>query len=558
MVGLDSACWAYYQPLLDAGKLPHLQKLIDRGSSGSLRSTMPALTPAAWASIVTGKNPGKHGIFDMLWRQPGSYDFYPTNSRMRMGLPFWKRLNENGIKVGLVNVPFIHPPDPIDGFIVTGFGAPSGVADFAEPQVAREWILEHYRQYEPWPRFKKGPKGPKPIDKIRLDLEHQGRQVEIALHLAEKFAVQFLAVHLMAPDHANHILEQQSAVDQTLQATDAHLGSLLEKFQPENVMLFSDHGARRVKGDFLLHGWLRDRGYCVQSERPSKEQREVLNAVLHTWLKRRWKLPDILRRLAGRLLLTALSILPDSVQDGFLKRIERTVPFAREHIRFTGNLDPGRSPVFPGSSRSGLLFLNLRGRDPLGVVTPENRETYLADLAAQLRVIRDPFSGEPIFQGVYLAEDIYPGPASPLAPDITIDFYDSPWNVLASFQRGSSYQQVESRYFTRNQGEYGHHARDGLYVFSGPDFEPGRDARLADLVDLPATILYLYDVPIPEDYDGRVMLETFRPQAAAARRLRSQPGEPLGEPLRENSAQAYQAEQNEELMDRLRMLGYVK
>lgn len=80
VVGLDAACWDYLNPLLNAGHLPTLRSFMDAGIWGTLLSTMPPWTPAAWSSIVTGKNPGKHGIYDLLWRRPGSYEFIPINA----------------------------------------------------------------------------------------------------------------------------------------------------------------------------------------------------------------------------------------------------------------------------------------------------------------------------------------------------------------------------------------------------------------------------------------------------------------------------------------------
>ncbi|HZD55089.1 MAG TPA: alkaline phosphatase family protein, partial [Anaerolineales bacterium] len=125
LVGLDAACWEYLNPLVETGRMPTLGNLVSSGTWGKLHSTMPPWTPTAWSSIITGKNPGKHGVFDMLWRRPGTYEFILSNARTREGTPFWKRLNQHGIRVGLVNIPFTHPPDEVDGFVVSGFGTPS-------------------------------------------------------------------------------------------------------------------------------------------------------------------------------------------------------------------------------------------------------------------------------------------------------------------------------------------------------------------------------------------------------------------------------------------------
>jgi len=150
LVGLDAACWEYLDPLLKSGRLPTLQRLMNTGVSGILHSTIPARTPTAWGSIVTGKNPSKHGIFDMLWRRPGTYEFIMTNARVRSGTPFWKRLNECGLRVGLVNVPFSYPPNHVDGFVVCGFGTPNSVANITYPADVQDWINENFGDYQPW------------------------------------------------------------------------------------------------------------------------------------------------------------------------------------------------------------------------------------------------------------------------------------------------------------------------------------------------------------------------------------------------------------------------
>jgi hypothetical protein len=149
LIGLDAACWDYLDPLLQADRLPALRKIIDAGNGGILKSTLPAMTPTAWSTLITGKNPGKHGVFEMMWRKPGGYDFVPTSAGSRQGTPFWKYLNDAGIRVGLVNIPFTHPPTPVDGFMLCGFGAPETARDLTWPPEALEWVDNGAEPYRP-------------------------------------------------------------------------------------------------------------------------------------------------------------------------------------------------------------------------------------------------------------------------------------------------------------------------------------------------------------------------------------------------------------------------
>src|SRR5690606_2498073 len=149
LVGLDAACWEYLNPLIEAGKMPVLQGLMEKGSWGVMHTTMPAWTPAAWSSIATGKNPGKHGVYDMTWRKPGSYEFQPVTSQNRSGRPFWQLLNEAGLRVGLVNIPFLYPITPLDGFAVSGFGTPASAKNLIYPQEAVAELEQRFGPYEP-------------------------------------------------------------------------------------------------------------------------------------------------------------------------------------------------------------------------------------------------------------------------------------------------------------------------------------------------------------------------------------------------------------------------
>ncbi|MGH2893294.1 MAG: alkaline phosphatase family protein, partial [Solirubrobacteraceae bacterium] len=76
LIGLDGATFSVLDPYVDEGVMPFLGELLNRGSRAVLRSIMPPLTPPAWTSLVTGKHPGQHGVFDFFQKQePGSVYF---------------------------------------------------------------------------------------------------------------------------------------------------------------------------------------------------------------------------------------------------------------------------------------------------------------------------------------------------------------------------------------------------------------------------------------------------------------------------------------------------
>src|SRR5438552_13497206 len=116
IIGLDAATWDLVDPWAAKGYLPNLSKLVDEGVSGRLQSAIPPLTPPAWTSFMTGKNPGKHGIFHFLEAQPDSYALRYSNAGSRRSVSVWQLLSDAGFSVGVVNVPFTYPPEKCTAF----------------------------------------------------------------------------------------------------------------------------------------------------------------------------------------------------------------------------------------------------------------------------------------------------------------------------------------------------------------------------------------------------------------------------------------------------------
>ena len=129
VIGLDGLEPKIVEPLLAEGELPNLAKLRSQGGYGRLQTTFPAQTPVAWSTFTTGTNPGGHGIFDFLSRDPKTYlpllalskyeqknAFTPPKVvNLRRGTPFWKLLSEAGIASTIIRCPCTYPPDQITG-----------------------------------------------------------------------------------------------------------------------------------------------------------------------------------------------------------------------------------------------------------------------------------------------------------------------------------------------------------------------------------------------------------------------------------------------------------
>jgi predicted AlkP superfamily phosphohydrolase/phosphomutase len=138
VIGLDGLDPRLLQPLLDAGELPNLGRLRATGGYAPLRTTYPAQTPVAWSTFATGTNPGRHGIFDFVRRDPLTYlpdlsltrferpaTYLPPRAvNLRRGTPVWQLLSAAAIPSTIIRCPCTFPPDDIRGRMLSGMGVP--------------------------------------------------------------------------------------------------------------------------------------------------------------------------------------------------------------------------------------------------------------------------------------------------------------------------------------------------------------------------------------------------------------------------------------------------
>jgi len=140
VIGLDGGSFQIMKPMMEKGMLPNLKKIMDQGASGGFMSTIPPLSPQAWASFMTGKNPGKHGIYDFTSFKKNSYEMTFSNGSGVKSKTLWRFLSECGYSVGVVNVPMTYPAEEVNGYLLSGFEAPSVNTGFSFPAHLSEEI----------------------------------------------------------------------------------------------------------------------------------------------------------------------------------------------------------------------------------------------------------------------------------------------------------------------------------------------------------------------------------------------------------------------------------
>lgn len=539
VLSIDSACWEYLDPLINAGRMPNVARLIESGVRGVLESTMPPITPVAFSSFITGTNPGKHGIFDWTVRGADG-QAQSVNAAVRRGAPFWRYLNRAGVRVGVFNIPLTYPVQPMDGFLVPGIPAPSQASDLTYPRAALSQIEDHYRPYQidvPNALIAEGAKS-----YCAAWLAHEEKQTDAALALMETYGVDVLAFNYASLDRLNHFSPQWEHLEAALANVDAQIGCFVARYPDANVILMSDHGSRRVKSAFLLGRWLAQNGYAVYGEKSLDIPNYEINFALARYFQARG-MNGAGEKIARGLLRALLAATPSALRRPIWNRMYEAEPGAFEY-RFAERLDWERTTAF-ATSNSGPLFLNrtsstnghARGYDSL-------RE----GLSQALMAVEEPATGERVFSRVYRREEIYHGPALPEAPDLVADHYDSTCDLVVDNDPGTFC-------FVNRRNRFGDHSRNGIFVLSGPDFVQRNGERYrASIMDLPATLLHLYGVPIPDNFDGRVLEKHLVAGFTSAHPIRTQTARAEA-PV--PSVADYGEADEKEIVARLKDLGYL-
>ena len=147
VIGLDGLEPTIVETMLAAGELPNLDRLRRQGGAARVATTSPAQTPVAWSTFATGTNPGGHGIFDFLRRDPKTYlpdvalNQYesrgallpPRAVNLRKGVPVWELLSAAGVESTVIRCPVTYPPDEVHGRMLSGMGVPDIRGGFGTP-----------------------------------------------------------------------------------------------------------------------------------------------------------------------------------------------------------------------------------------------------------------------------------------------------------------------------------------------------------------------------------------------------------------------------------------
>jgi len=515
VIGLDGVTFDLLGPWIEAGELPNLQRLMQRGASGRLRTTLPPISSSSWSSFVTGTNPGKHGLVDFVYPGPGSYKVTMINSTSRRTQSIWNWLNDAGRQVGLLGIPTTYPTEPVDGFMISGFLAPGPDSEWAYPRALKQELLEELGAFylAPNERFRSTPMLGRFLDDLTVSVENR---TQAALYLMRKKPwdlfvvvywdtdmVQHETWRLLDPAHPRYHADEAAAHREEILAfhrkVDADVGRLLAELERQAgddalVIVMSDHGFGPVHSFFLINNWLVKRGYIQFKGGPSTTAKRILFRLGYSPLR--------MFRIARAL---GLGQLRRKV------RFQQKAGLVNRLFLSFDDVDWSRTKAFSIGS-FGQIYINLAGTRPQGIVQPgEEYEALKTRLAQEALALRDPRSGEPLVERVFRREEIYSGPYIARTPDLLVQPHGWKYMAFGHADFGSS-RLVESIV-----GLSGHHRPDGVVMLAGTGVLPGAHLKSASILDLAPTILHSLGVAVPQDLDGRVLREAFSDDAPASR-----------------------------------------
>jgi len=529
VIGIDGATWDLMDPWLLQGELPHIASVIGDGCRSELRSVVPPITGCAWPTIMTGVNPGRHGMFGFASYED-DYIPRPVSNRSRRAPALWEMLNYYGLTVGVYNVPMTYPPNEVDGYLVSGeMGAVGYDPSMFEPPELFEEIRQVVPSYELAPVVK-GLGQEHGLERLQAQVEARRRA---AAYLLERHPTDVFITVINYVDHVQHRFMKNRSFDGiddmllwSYQRADEFVGEVLSHAGPDTaVMIISDHGAGPISGFIDPDALLCQLGY--RSYRRGRGSRGPLKPVVGG-----------LRTLYGRFIKPHLSTARH-------KRLRLSMSdLGRE-----SEPDWERTRAYAAGPYL-CIRLNVRGREARGCVNPEDFYRARDDLIDVLNEVVNPHSGETDLQA-HPAEDFYAGEHTTMGPDIVgmpQDFALETVSIAGNTDRPFPRREDIPQKFAGKRVLEGTHRMNGVFAAKAADAEMRLTAG-PQLTDVAPTALALLSLPVPANLDGRVLLDL--PYAAGE----AAPLEGLADGA--DASGGYDHEEARKVEQRLRDLGYM-
>jgi predicted AlkP superfamily phosphohydrolase/phosphomutase len=463
VIGLDCAA---PEIALSDPRLANLRALMARGCYGALESVIPPITVPAWMCMATSRDPGSLGVYGFRNRTSYKYDALGiVNSRSFAATAIWDVLGAAGKRSVIVGVPPSFPPRPIDGVSVGCFLTPdTRQSDYTYPASVGHTIRALVGEY--------------PVDVKGFRTENKAwlrdqiyemtrKHFQVVRHLMateewDYFQFVEIGVDRMHhgfwkfhdPTHRQHVPGNQfeTAITDYYAYVDDEIGRTLELVDEDTaVLVVSDHGAQRLDGGFCVNEWLRREGLLVLKEMPSAPT--PFNPAMVDWDRTRvWS------------------------EGGYYARV----------------------------------FLNMKGREPNGLIPPGDYERFRCEIADRLCALPDD-AGRPMGTLVFRPDEIYREVRN-VAPDLIAHFGGLYWRSIG----GVGYDTLHIQENDTGPDDC-NHAQSGVCILAAPGIPAAGRLSSAHLLDITPTLLELAGLDPAEGMQGRSLLGALAPAASSMR-----------------------------------------
>jgi predicted AlkP superfamily phosphohydrolase/phosphomutase len=488
IVGLDGCTFRLLDPLCEAGVMPAVKALREGAAERVLRSTTPAYTPPAWVSMLTGVNPGRHGVYGFLSSSPQD-PVEIAHSGKIAATPIWRYVNDAGGSIGVFNVPMTYPPADVDGFLVSGglaagWTTPESEGFATDPDVVRLVSSQTDGTY--------------PLDTV-VSYENDWRSPAIIRSIADVHALRARVLRALleardvtmlfavfeGPDRIQHLHYQY-----LVECSEWYARPEAAEFRDEAWAYFADLD----RAIAAIARWVGSDGdILLVSDHGAGPWEKTLNVNL---LLERWgllRLPSLSRLtrlgvVAGPLQALARRVLPRrfllSAKSGLGRRI-----------------DWSATTAFASQVAEQGIHVNARGSYPHGIVDPDGVPRARTELIERLTALIDPGDGRPVVDDIQIREEVFHGPFVARAPDLFPICRDQRYELSDTIAASGVFTDHRDR-------PWGYHHTNGVFIARGPSFRHGTGEPL-DIVDVLPTALAAAGYPVPAGLDGRVALDAL-------------------------------------------------
>lgn len=450
VIGLDCAA-----PDLVFNKLrknlPTFDHVMKNGIYGKMRTTHPPITIPAWAVMTTSKSPGTLGLYGFRHRKKRTYnDFYIASSKSVKEKAVWDIVSEHDGRSVVMSVPPGYPPKRIKGNWISCFITPSAESEYTFPPRLKDELEEKFGPFI----FDVVFRTEKRRELVKELYKMTNQHFEVVKYLMQNKKWDFFMFVEIGVDRVHHAFwkffdkehhlyvpgnEFEHVIPEYYELIDSKIEELLQQIDQDTVVIItSDHGAKRMKGAFVVNQWLAENGYL-------KFKKE-----------------------------------PDNVID--LNKAD---------------IDWSKTLAWGWGGYYARVFLNVKGREPNGVIDPKDYEQMRQQLIDDMRKIKGP-NGEIMKNIIYRPEELYKVTNGD-PPDLIAYFDDLYWRSAGTVGHKDMYLPENDK-----GPDDAVHDWDGIFMIYDPQETLGKgNFGTINIIDIAPTMLKLMGLPIPEDIEGK-------------------------------------------------------